>query len=219
MKVATRVIILSLFMTPLSWGKNLLLSKESNPRVEKCLQEILTSELIKDRFPNLLTNHYENSGYNFLVESDKYCACQAKNMEFEYDLKKKDLFAYKFRDRSPGHAIMDQCSLKHFSKYNLGLYFEMMVSTRIRNNLENKLQGRMIAGVKHFASQGSVRNRLLCLETKILKTCTKIQSILTTYKCVQSHLSNSKEMEVIDKQCPNFKSYEEDKFEEMGDII
>jgi hypothetical protein len=221
MKVARRLLILLVFVMPSLWAKDLLNIHESNPLVEKCLQEILSSQLIKHKYPDLLTNQHNPSGYQFLKEVDQYCSCHAKNLSFEEDLKKKDYIAFEFRDKSKSHEVMDQCSLNSFSKYNLGVFFEMIVSTRVRHTIENKLEGRMIAGIKHFASEGSVRNRLFCLETKILKRCTKIQSIHSTFKCVGHIISNSNRMDKIGKSCPNFKplDHQEQDFQAMGDII
>lgn len=219
MKVAMIGLLTFIFFIHPSQGKELLQLDEINPKVEKCLQEILSSELVKDRFPSLLSNQHDQSGYQFLKEVNLYCQCHAKNLSFEDDLKKKDQIAFEFRDRSKGHAVMDQCSLEHFSKYNLGIYFELIVSTRIRYTVENKLQGRMPAGVRHFASQKSLHQRLLCLETKILKKCTKIQSIHATYRCIQSHFSHTENMEAMGKQCPNFNTKGDENFEAMGEMI
>jgi hypothetical protein len=219
MKVAT-IVLLILFSSPESWAKDLLNVQEANPQIEKCLQEILTSKLIKVKFPELLTNKYDPSSYAFLREVDQYCVCHAKSLSFEQELKERDYIGFEFRDKSKGHQLMDQCSLNNFSKYNLGLFFEIMVSTRVRYKIENKLEGRMIAGVKQFASEGSVRSRLLCLETKILQQCTKIQSISSTFKCVSQFFFNSQRMDNIEKLCPSFRPHGNDQdFQAMGDLI
>jgi hypothetical protein len=220
MKVAIILGVLVISLTTYLGAKELLNVQESNPHVDKCLQEILSSDLIKHKFPDLITNPHDSSGYSFLQEVDQYCICHAKNLNFEHELKKRDLIGFEFRDKSKGHEVMDQCSLNNFSKYNLGVFFEMIVSTRVRFTIENKLEGRMIAGVKNFASEGSVRNRLLCLETKILKQCTKIQSIHSTFKCVSQFLSNSSRMDIIGKSCPTFKTFgQEEDFQALGDVI
>ena len=220
MKVAIFLALFIFTFLPSLWAKDLLSVQEANPQVEKCLQEILASQLVKIKFPELLTNQHDSTGYIFLNEVDQYCICHAKNLVFEEELKKKDYIGFEFRDKSKGHQVMDQCSLNNFSKYNLGIFFEMMVSTRVRHTIESKLEGRMIAGVKQFASEGSVRNRLICLETKILQQCTKIQSIHSTFKCVSQFIANSQRMDHIGKLCPNFKSQgvEED-YQAMGDLI
>ncbi len=193
---------------------------ERNPQIEKCLQEILSSDLIKHKFPELLTNKHDSSGYSFLMEVDQYCICHAKNLSFEVELKKRDQIAFEFRDKSKRHSVMDQCSLNNFSKYHLGIFFEMMVSTRVRYTIENKLEGRMIAGVKQLASENSVRNRLLCLESKILQQCTKIQSLHSTFQCVSKFISNSNRIDFIGKSCPKFKAFgEEENFQTLGEVI
>jgi hypothetical protein len=220
MKVAMIMVVINAFLFVDLAAVELLHTQESNPQVEKCLQEVLTSDLIKHKFPDLLSNKYDSSGYEFLKQVDQYCICHAKNLTFEHELKKRDHIAFEFRDKSKRHSIMDQCSLKNFSKYNLGVFFETMVSTRVRHTIENKLEGRMIAGTKQMASEFSVRNRLLCLESKILQQCTKIQSLHSTFKCVSKFISNADRMDNIGRTCPKFKTFgEEENFQAFGEVI
>ena len=202
-------------------SKDLFHFPEINPEIEKCIEGIITDRMIAKKFPELLTNRKNPEGYNFLIQTDKYCKCQVDRLKSEYELKKKNNIAWSFRDRSISLGIMDQCALKYFSKNNLNLIYNIIISTKMRRSLEGKLNGRMLAGVRHFASTSSIQNRNLCLQAKIMKKCTKIKSLRSTYTCIQEVTTSGPQMLDFERDCPNFSTHslDEQDISNLGDMI
>jgi hypothetical protein len=203
------------------FSKDLFNFPEINPEVEKCIERIITNRMIAKEFPELLTNQKDPEGYGFLVQTDKYCSCQVDRLKSEYELKKNNNIAWSFRDRSVSLGIMDQCAIKHFSQNNLKLIYDIMISTKMRRSLEGKLNGRMVAGVRYFASTRSIQNRNLCLQAKIMKKCTKIKSLRSTYTCIQEVTSSGPQMLDFERGCPNFSTHsmDEEDLSNVGDMI
>jgi len=202
-------------------SKDLFNFPETNPRVEKCIEGIITNRMIAKEYPELLTNQKDENGYEFLIQTDKFCSCKVEGLKSEYELKKNNEIAWSFRDRTVSLGIMDQCALKYFSQSNLNLIYDIMISTKMRRSLEGKLNGRMIAGVRHFASTSSIQNRNLCLQAKIMRKCTKIKSLRSTYTCIKDVTSSGAQMLDIERNCPSFstQTLDEEDLSNLGDMI
>ncbi len=203
------------------FSKDLFNFPESHPEIEKCIEDIITNRMVIKEYPELLSNQKDDNGYELLIQTDKYCSCQVDRLKSEYDLKKNNEIAWSFRDKSVGLGIMDQCALKHFSQSNLNLMYDIMISTKIRRSLEGKLNGRMVAGIRHFASTSSIQNRNLCLQAKIMQKCTKIKSLRSTYTCIQEVTTSGAQMLDFEKNCPTFSTHslDDEDLSNLGDMI
>ncbi|TNE96427.1 MAG: hypothetical protein EP326_13370 [Deltaproteobacteria bacterium] len=204
-----------------AYSKELFNFPETNPDIEKCIEDIITSRMVIKEYPELLSNQKDDNGYELLLQTDKYCSCQVTRLQGEYELKKNNEIAWSFRDKSIGLGIMDQCALKHYSQSNLNLMYDIMISTKIRRSLEGKLNGRMVAGIRHFASTSSIQNTNLCLQAKIMQKCTKIKSLRSTYTCIQEVTSSGTQMLDFEKNCPTYSTHslEDEDLSNLGDMI
>ncbi|MCO4793999.1 MAG: hypothetical protein KC493_09815 [Bacteriovoracaceae bacterium] len=203
------------------YSKDLFNFPNSDPDVEKCIQTIVLNPMVQRKYPELLTDQKNDVGYKFLTQTDDFCSCKTKRLKSEIRLKKTNNIAWSFRDRSISLGVMDQCAIKHFSRYNLNLIYDIMVSTKMRRSLEGKLNGRMVAGVRHFASTKSIQTRNLCLQAKILRKCTKIRSLRSTYNCIKEVTSSGNQMSSIERNCPSFSTQQldDEDLTNSGDMI
>lgn len=170
---------------------------------EQCLFEILRSPITKQRYPDLLVDNFDSKSYSMLKEMDSFCACSVTKRKKEITQKKLDKMSWRFRDKKEGLGKEDQCAIASFSDETLDLYYHVVVSNRFRRELEEKLNDRLTKGMRILASHLSVQGQMICVESKILKQCTRIKSLRSTYQCIQETTNDPILMDKISHECPN----------------
>jgi hypothetical protein len=169
---------------------------------DQCLFEILRSPITKHRYPDLLHDNFNNKNYKMLKEMDKFCACSVKSRKEELKQKKIDKMSWRFRDKKEGLSKEDQCALTELSDRSMNLIFEVIVASRFRMHIEEALDSRMTKGMRIIASDLSIQDQMICVESKILQTCTRIKSLRSTYECIERTTSDPTKMDKLSIRCP-----------------
>ncbi|MBK25348.1 MAG: hypothetical protein CME70_15240 [Halobacteriovorax sp.] len=170
---------------------------------EQCLFEILHSPITKLRYPNILSDSIDGKSFAMLKEMDSFCACSVQKRKDELTQKKTDKMSWRFRDKKEGLGKEDQCALAKFSDETMDLYYHVVVSNRFRRDLEETINNRMAQGMRIIASDLSVQGQTTCMESKILKRCTRIKSLRSTYQCIEETTNDPRLMDKISLECPN----------------
>ena len=170
---------------------------------EQCLFEILRSPITSHRYPDLLADSFNDKHYRMLKEMESFCSCSIIKRRNEIQQKKHDKMSWRFRDKKEGLGKEDQCAIANFSDETLDLYYHVVVSNRFRRELEEKLNTRLTKGMRILASDLSVQGQMICVESKILKQCTRIKSLRSTYQCILETTSDPQIMDNISSDCPN----------------
>lgn len=195
--------ILTMTLSPL---ESYALTKTQDYKVnidqDQCLFEILRSPITKHRYPDLLNDSFENKGFSMLSEMDRFCACSVKSRKKELKQKKLDKMSWRFRDKKEGLSKEDQCALEELSDETMNLFFEVIVASRFRRSIEEALGNRMTKGMRILASDLSVQDQMICVESKILQTCTRIKSLRSTYECIEATTSDPLKMDKFSNSCP-----------------
>lgn len=169
---------------------------------EQCLFEILRSPITKHRYPNLLHENFDRKTYSILTEMDKFCSCSVKSRSLELKQKKSDKMSWRFRDKKEGLSKEDQCAITELGDKSMSLIYEVIVASRFRRNIEEALDSRMTKGMRIIASDLSIQDQMLCIESKILKTCTRIKSLRSTYECIEETTSDPNKLDTLSSSCP-----------------
>lgn len=196
--------ILMIFFGPLqAFAKTKTQDYKVNIDQEQCLFEILRSPITKHRYPDLLADNFDHSNYKMLLEMDKFCACSIEKRKDELIQKKTDKMSWRFRDKKEGLSKEDQCAMAEFSDKTLNLFFEVVVASRFRKNIEEALSSRITKGMRIIASDLSVQDQMFCIESNILKKCTRIKSLRSTYECIEDTTSDPIKMDQLSSRCPS----------------
>lgn len=196
-------IILALAFSSLSFAKDKTSDFHVNIDEEQCLFEILRSPITKHRYPNLLAESFNDKNYFILKELDSFCSCSVNKRKSEITQKKIDKMSWRFRDKKEGLEKEDQCAISKFSDETLDLYYHVVVANRFKRELEEKLNKRLTKGMRILASDLSIQGQMICVESKILKRCTRIKSLRSTYQCIQETTSDPILMDELSVKCPN----------------
>lgn len=170
---------------------------------EQCLFEVLRSPITKYRYPKLLTQNFANESYNMLTELNDFCSCSVKTRKAEILQRKVDKMSWRFRDKKQGLAKEDQCAITIFSDETMQLYYQVIVASRFMSELEDKLKNRIGTASRALASNYSFQTQMNCTQEKILRKCTRIKSLRSTYQCIQETVSDPSKMDNILIKCPN----------------
>lgn len=184
---------------------------------EQCLFEILRSPITKLRYPDLLADSFNEKHYSMLKEMDAFCGCSVQKRSDEIAQRKNDKMSWRFRDKKDGLGKEDQCALAKFSDETMDLFYHVVVSNRFRRYLEENLNERMTQGIRMVASDLSVQSQTICLESKILKRCTRIKSLRSTYQCIQETTNDPSLMDQLSGACPNL--IEKNNYKIAGDNL
>lgn len=184
---------------------------------EQCLFEILRSPITNYRYPDLLKDTFDSGSYKMLKEMDAFCGCSVKSRREEIVLKKTDRMKWRFRDKKEGLGKEDQCAIANFSDETMDLYFHVIVASRFKRDLEEKLEKRLTQGMRLVASDLSVRDQNVCMESQILRRCTRIKSLRSTFQCIQETTSDPHTMDLISTECPNL--IEKNNYKLAGDDL
>jgi len=144
--------------------------------------------------------------YEFLVEIEQFCQCKGKLQKSENIEKRHDYFNWSFKDKRVAYEKEDQCILKNFSDHAIHTIYTISLDTKIRKHLSLRLKHRLPSSTHHLATEDSKLQRFSCIEEKILKRCSKIKSLRTTYNCIQTATDSFKEFEDYERQCPQFEN-------------
>lgn len=150
----------------------------------------------------MLTNQDEPMYYEFLSEVDKFCSCQAKHLKVEAIEKKRDYFSWSFKDKKIQFSNEDQCIVENFSPHAIHTFYAISLDTRLRKHLNLRIHHRFPASTHFLANEQSVVVKFNCLEEKILKKCSKVKSLRSTYNCIQSMTDKQGKFEEIERECP-----------------
>ncbi|WP_127714316.1 hypothetical protein [Halobacteriovorax sp. HLS] len=158
----------------------------------------------KANYPNLLTNTKHPLYYSFLKEIDKFCFCQSSHQRKDQLEKKQDFFNWSFKDKKIAFEKEDQCMAENFSSHAIHTFYVISIDTRIKHHLSLRLKHRLPSSSHFIASEESIQEKLSCLEEKIIKRCSKVKSLRTTYKCIENITNLHKSFKEIEAQCPEF---------------
>ncbi|OUR96614.1 hypothetical protein A9Q84_09725 [Halobacteriovorax marinus] len=144
--------------------------------------------------------------FEFLGEVDKFCSCQAKHLKKDEIEKRRDYFKWSFKDKKIQFAKEDQCIIENFSPHAIHTFYTISLDTRLRKHLNLRIHHRFPNSTHFLASEQSVVVKLNCLEEKILKKCSKVKSLRSTYNCIQSMTDRQIQFDKIERQCPSFQN-------------
>jgi hypothetical protein len=194
------MLLFIIFCNP--YAKDIYKEEDQNFGQEQCLNHLLTHPATKRFYPNLLEDQNNNLYLTFLKEMENYCACYQSNVDKNKKENNLSEIDWRFQVKKVRFDIADSCSMEHFSAHALYHNYYVMIQTYMRNIVTNKLSERMTRGIRSLASTSSIRSRHYCLENKILNHCSKIKSLSSTYKCINSTVSELNKIERFEKQCP-----------------
>ncbi|MBT3586200.1 MAG: hypothetical protein HN509_14935 [Halobacteriovoraceae bacterium] len=167
-----------------------------------CIKEILLHPYTKGQYPGLLSEQKIESHYTMLKEIDQFCNCSISKRQVELKLKKRRPIEWHFLDRKKRLGMEDQCAMAKFGDKAMELYYAIIVSTRIRGGLENRLVKRQPTSIRFFASSKSYSERINCLQSKILRRCTRIKSLRNTYQCIEEITASGDKLQKLEDDCP-----------------
>ncbi|GEM_PF-4608969 len=199
-------LIILFFFSMSCFSKEIIEQQESISLHSQCIQKILGHQFTKTHYPNLTTDQTSSMYYEFLTEIDTFCKCQSTIKKNENKEKSQDYFSWSFKDKRITFEREDQCILKNFSNHAIQTIYTIALDTRLRKHLNLRIKHRLPASGHHLAVESSVEVKLNCIEEKILRQCSKIKSLRTTYNCIQSSTDNHKEFDYFERQCPQFQN-------------
>lgn len=165
--------------------------EESHRDTRACLMKYLYFFPVKSQ--NISTEKTYKSGPYYLTPNfSKFCYCQNKN---SYD-------SFRGEQEMSAFARIDHCSnlyLSHFEHHqqyelNLKLMIEPLVLELVEDNLKF---------FKPTVSSDSFNATLVCMQSRILKNCTKHSSLSITNKCIQHFLMDHSLYQQIYRKCHN----------------
>ncbi|WP_372652782.1 hypothetical protein [Halobacteriovorax sp.] len=189
-----------------SFSREIAEQQETKSLHFQCIQKILNHQFTKTHYPNLTTDQTSSMYYEFLTEIDTFCNCQSTIEKNENREKSRDFFSWSFKDKRVTFEREDQCILKNFSDHAIHTIYTIALDTRLRKHLNLRIKHRLPNSVHHLAADGSVEVKLNCIEEKILRRCSKIKSLRTTYSCIQSSTDSHIEFNYFERQCPQFQN-------------
>jgi hypothetical protein len=142
--------------------------------------------------------------FSFLKEIDRFCSCQSKHFKIEELEKKSDYFKWSFKDKKLALEKEDQCMAENFSPHAIHTFYTISLSTRLRKYVNLRIKDRLPTSTHFLAEETSVMEKLSCIEEKIIKKCSKVKSLRTTYKCIESMTNRHSNFNEIENECPRF---------------
>lgn len=177
---------------------------------KRCLKEIIKHPLTFKAYPDLLNSEVQSiESFKVLKDMESFCRCRVQGREQEVLKYYKDRIAWSFRDKDEELGKEDQCALSKFNDTSLKLFYHIVVSTRFKNQLQNSLEERRLRGVRRFVSGRSIASQEDCVSTKILKKCTRVKSLQTTYQCIRNTTSSLELIEIMNK-CPSLVPFDKE---------
>lgn len=198
------IIFLSLSLS--SFSKDISDHQETKSLQFQCIQKILNHPFTKTHYPNLTTDQRSSMHYEFLSQIDQFCDCQSDNLKDENREKNEDYFNWSFKDKRVSFEKEDQCILKNFSDHAIHTIYTIALDSRLRKHLNLRIKHRLPNSSHHLATDNSVSMKFNCIEEKILRRCSKIKSLRTTYNCIQTSTDSFKEFAEYEKQCPQLQN-------------
>jgi len=199
-------LFLLIFVVQSTSGKTIYKNNEQNLEEEVCLNQLLTHPDTKRYYPNLLEDQNNPQYVSFLHEMESYCGCYQKSVEAKKLELKVTGIAWGFNSTKVRFETADICALEHFSSHALYHNFYINLQTHVRDIIARRLSERLPRGIRTVASGHSLKSRHFCLENKVLNHCSKIKSLGSTYKCVNSTFSQRNKLDRFEKQCPTFRN-------------
>ncbi|PIK16358.1 hypothetical protein [Halobacteriovorax sp. JY17] len=210
-------LIILFFLSLSTFSKDISDYQETKSLQFQCIQKILNHPFTKAHYPNLTTDQTSSMYYEFLTQIDQFCNCQSSIQKSENKEKNADFFNWSFKDKRITFEKEDQCILKNFSDHAIHTIYTIALDTKLRKHLNLRIKHRLPNSAYHLATESSAEMKFNCIEEKILRSCSKIKSLRTTYNCIQSSTDNFKEFDTFERQCPQFQN--EQRLAQTVDLI
>ena len=177
---------------------------------KRCLREIIKHPLTFKAYPDLLNSEVQSlESFKVLQDMESFCRCRVQGREQEVLKYYKDQIAWSFRDKKDELGKEDQCALSKFNDTSLKLFYHIVVSTRFKYQLQNSLEARRIKGLRRFVSGRSIASQEDCVSSEILKKCTRVKSLQTTYQCIRNATDSLEIVKFVNK-CPGLVPFDKE---------
>ena len=185
-----------------SYSKELDQTSEFDTLQFQCIQKIVNHSYTKKNYPNLIKDQSKELYFSFLSEIDRFCSCQSKHFKIEEREKKKDFFKWSFKDKKIALEKEDQCMAENFSPHAIHTFYAISLSSRLRKYISLRIKHRIPSSSHFLAHENSVMEKFSCIEEKIIKKCSKVKSLRTTYKCIESMTNGHSNFNQLENECP-----------------
>ncbi len=117
-------------------------------------------------------------------------------------------------ERNPGEGALqypekDFCAQEKFSSLSYQYFFHGQM-VQIATYVRERLNRRLIPGIRMVASGPSLYQRQQCLEESILTRCSVRQSLALTYLCIEKYLKDPYYHLKVEQACPSLNTDEVD---------
>lgn len=187
-----------------SFSKDLDQTSDFDTLQFQCIQKITTHPYTIKNYPNLIRDRSKELYFSFLSEIDTFCSCQSKHFKIEEIEKRQDFFKWSFKDKKIGYEKEDQCMAENFSPHAIHTFYVISLRTRLRKQVTLRIKHRLPSSTHFLANENSVLEKFSCIEEKIIKKCSKVKSLRTTYKCIESITNGHSKFNKLESECPGF---------------
>tara|TARA_R110002072_G_scaffold64203_6_gene159791 strand:+ start:1248 stop:1928 length:681 start_codon:yes stop_codon:yes gene_type:complete len=189
-------------LNQISYAKVLKISQFFNKNEEKCISKVLYNPWRNYFYPGLFDDlTFSDNEKELMDETVSFCECRSEADVQIQQLKENNPIAYSFRDKARDFEIDDRCAVNSFSKKPLEYFYMLNVGTILKSMTKVRIESSLVQGIENFRNKREIASEVNCVESKIIKQCTKVKSLKISYDCIVENTSDPMILDDHYKEC------------------